>query len=235
MIMNNKLMKLARNGSRSAAKAISHQHALERIAAKSIDISTFIDVGAARGAWSLNAEKYWPDAKYHLLEAKELWRSELEKLTTRKAHYSFTMKAVTNTPGAIYFPTEGEAYAGAAFKDPMVRDDLKEVPATTIDHEADTLSLEGPFAIKLDTHGTEIDIFEGAVKALKNTSLICIETYNFIGQKRFPEMLMHLQTLGFRVADIAEPLFRESDATLWQVDFYLLRADHPTFNNFGFS
>lgn len=233
--MKERLATLARKGSRNAAKALSHKSALERTAAKNMEIATVIDVGAARGAWSLLAERFWPSARYHLLEAKERWRADLEKLAAQKRNFSFTMKAASDAPGAIYFPTEGEAYAGAAFKDPSAREGLTEVPATSIDHEAKSLSLKGPFAVKLDTHGTEVDILDGARETLKETALICIETYAFFGQKRFPEMLLHLQSLGFRVADIAEPLFRPSDAALWQLDFYLLRAEHPVFKRYGFS
>lgn len=233
--MSDSIAKLGRNGSRQAGKALSHRHALERMAAKGVDVSTFIDAGAARGAWSMIAEHYWPGAHFHLLEAKDVWRRDLEKLTTRKKNYSFTMKAVSDTPGTIYFPTGGDEYGGAAFKEPGSRDDLIAVPATSIDHEAQAHKLKGPVGIKLDTHGTEVDILDGAAETLKQTAFLCIETYNFIGQKRFPELLLHMQSLGFRVADIAEPLFRESDAALWQVDFYFLRAEHPVFKDYGFS
>ncbi|MEM9617117.1 MAG: FkbM family methyltransferase [Pseudomonadota bacterium] len=233
--MNDSIAKLSRNGSRQAGRALSHRHALERMAAKGVDVSTFIDAGAARGAWSSMTEKYWPGAHFHLLEAKEVWRRDLEKLTDRKNNYSFTMKAVSDTPGTIYFPSGGDAYGGAAFKEPGSRDDLIAVPATSIDYEVDEHALKSPFGIKLDTHGTEVDILDGATATLKETALLCIETYNFIGQKRFPELLLHMQSLGFRVADIAEPLFRESDAALWQVDFYFLRAEHRIFKDYGFT
>lgn len=233
--MTRELEKLARRDSRKAGKALSHKDALNRIAAKSVEISTFLDVGAARGAWSLLAERCWPRAHYHLLEAKDVWRADLEKLCARKDHFSFTMKAVSDQEGEIFFPKGGEAYAGAAFKDPSTRDDLVATPAATIDGEVAGRELQGPYGIKLDTHGTEIDILNGAQKTLEQTNLICIETYNFIGQKRFPEMLIHLQSLGFQTADISGPLFRPTDASLWQLDFYLLRRDHPTFQQRGFA
>lgn len=233
--MRNNAGPLSRKASQKAAKALSHADALQRIAAKEINVVTFIDAGAARGAWSLMAEKYWPRAQFHLLEAKEVWRQDLEKLKARKANFSYTLKAVSDAPGTIYFPSDGDPYGGAAFKDKGARDDLIDAPATSIDHEVEAYGLKPPFAIKLDTHGTEEDILNGAEATLSQTSFICIETYNFIGQKRFPELILHMQSLGFRVADIAEPLFRESDAALWQLDFYFLRAEHPVFQDYGFS
>ena len=228
------LQKLAARSNKASTKALSHRDALARVAAKVSEINTVLDIGAARGAWSIQAEKHWPTASYHLLEAKPLWTRDLEQLAKKKENFSYSLKAASDKPGSVYFPTEGEPYAGAAFKGNDSREDLTEVPATTLDQEAKEHNFSGPFAIKLDTHGTEVDILKGATTVLKNTSLICIETYNFMGQKRFPEMRIYLQTLGFRTADIAEPVFRKSDASLWQVDFYLLRRDHHIFEDYGF-
>ncbi|MEO1243681.1 MAG: hypothetical protein AAFX54_17360 [Pseudomonadota bacterium] len=60
--MSDSIAKPGRNGSRQAGKAVSHRHALERMAAKGIDVSTFIDVSVARSACSSIAEKHWPGA-----------------------------------------------------------------------------------------------------------------------------------------------------------------------------
>ena len=226
--------KLAQKGSREAGAALSHAKALARVAAKGIEPKSVIDIGAARGAWSISAAKHWPEARFHLVEAKSLWRKDLEDLRRKRTNFSYSLKAVSDAPGVAYFPQGGEPYAGAAFKDKS-RDDLVETPATSIDEEARAFALEGPYALKLDTHGTEVDILRGAQHTLEKTLLICIETYAMIGQKRFPEMLLYLQELGFRVADLSEPMFRTSDASLWQLDFYLLRAEHPVFQDFSFA
>jgi len=226
--------KLAQKDTLAVKKVLSHAHALARLAAKGVDVATVIDVGAAKGDWSLLARKFWPDAHLHLLEAKEYWRRDLEKLAAKHRPASISMKAVCDRPGKTWFPIDGPPYAGAAFKDPGARDDLSEVEATTIDHEVEASQLVSPYAIKLDTHGAEVDILAGARETLKETSLLCIETYNFIGQKQFPAMILHLEALGFRCADLSEPVFRKADAALWQIDFYFLRADHPTFDIRGF-
>jgi len=227
--------KLARADTLRSKKALSHKAALTRIAGKGVEIATIIDVGAAKGDWSLLARAFWPGVHLHLLEAKELWRKDLEAMVHKQGPASLCMKAVSDTPGAIYFPRDGAVYAGAAFKDPAARDDLIEISATSIDHEVASERLAGPYAIKLDTHGTEVDILRGAEQTLKQTSLLCIETYNFIGQKQFPEMIILMKEYGFRCIDLSEPVFRPVDGALWQIDFYFLREDHPAFETRGFT
>jgi FkbM family methyltransferase len=219
---------------RRPAQPLGHAGALERIAAKQLAINTIIDVGAAKGAWTECARRHWPAAHAHLLEAKESWRSDLEKYQKNRGNASFEIAGVTKAPGKIYFPKDVDEYGGAVFSDSAARENLEEIDATSIDHEVQRLALAPPFAIKLDTHGTEVDILDGAVETLKNTAFLCIETYSMIGQKRFPELIMDLQERGFRCADVAEPLFRPTDKLLWQIDFYFLRAGHPAFKDFRY-
>ena len=104
------------------------------------------------------------------------------------------------------------------------------VPATTIDHEVSARSLPGPFAIKLDTHGFELPILEGAKATLRETSLLVIEVYNFTllpGALRFHEMCAYLAPLGFSPIDLCDPMYRPKDGAFWQCDLFFARNDIP--------
>jgi FkbM family methyltransferase len=219
---------------RRKSPSLDHAGALARIAAKQVAVNTIIDVGAAKGAWTDAARLHWPAAHAHLLEAKEYWRGDLENFQKQRGNVSFEIAGATKAPGKIYFPKDVDEYGGAVFSNTETRENLEEIEATSIDHEVQRLGLAPPFAIKLDTHGTEIDILDGAKETLMNTAFLCIETYSMIGQKRFPELIMDLQERGFRCADVAEPLFRPTDKLLWQIDFYFLRAGHPAFKDFRY-
>ncbi len=220
---------------RSNALKLDHDAALKRMAGRSVEVQTFIDVGAAKGAWSEKAMRLWPGAGAHLLEAKEGWRKDIAAFQARHENLSYEIAGVSREPGTIYFPKAADPYGGAVFHDAADRDDLEAIKATSIDHEVERLQLKAPFAIKLDTHGTEVDILDGAVQTLEQTTFLCIETYNLIGQKRFPELIMDLQGRGFRCADVVEPLFRKGDQLLWQLDFYFMRANHPAFDNYKYT
>jgi len=108
------------------------------------------------------------------------------------------------------------------------------VPATSVDAEIAARGLPGPYLIKFDVHGFELPILRGAEKALAETSLLVMECYNFeiaTDMLMFPDMCRYMQDRGLRVIDMSEPLWREKDNSLWQMDFFFVRADRPEFQN----
>ncbi len=89
-----------------------------------------------------------------------------------------------------------------------------------------------PYFLKFDTHRFELPILAGAKEALKQTSAITLEVYNFQISPhclRFHEMCAHLETLGFRCAGLADPMLRELDSLLWQFDLLFLPANSDCF------
>ena len=226
--------KLAQDHSRQASGKLSFRHAFQRITARGTSFNTVIDLGAAKGGWSAVARDFWPDAHYHLVEAKEYWRPELEKVVASTPNTSFTIAAVSDKPGKAYFPADARPFGGHAFNSAQDHTEVVEVPATTIDNEVRNQKLEPPFFIKMDTHGTELDILKGAQSTLSQTELLCIEMYNFSGQRRFHELIGDLEGFGFRCVDIAEPLFRYLDACLWQIDVFLMPSTSEFFKNSQF-
>jgi hypothetical protein len=101
-----------------------------------------------------------------------------------------------------------------------------------VDDEVAARRLPGPFLLKFDVHGFELPILRGAKDTLKNTSLLIMECYNFEIAPDcllFHDMCKHLFDLGFRVADISEPLWRPHDKMLWQMDIFFVRSDRSEF------
>jgi hypothetical protein len=113
-----------------------------------------------------------------------------------------------------------------------VREGLVEVPVCSIDDEIVSRGLPSPYLLKFDVHGFEMPILRGAEQTLRSTSLLIMECYNFEiapGCLLFYDMCRHLHDLGFRVADMSEPLWRPLDRMLWQMDIFFVRADRPEF------
>jgi hypothetical protein len=64
-----------------------------------------------------------------------------------------------------------------------------------------------------------------------------VEVYNFKVSPpctRFHEMCAHLDQLGFRCADLADPMLRPGDEILWQLDLLFLRAEASYFQRVSY-
>lgn len=216
--------------SEAAFLALSYDNALTRARARGIAPDVVIDIGAAKGDWSQSAAKIWPDARYVMMEAKELWRSELESVCAKHPRFEFVIAAAGPKTGTARFRKTEDPFGGAVVNDAVTNVPTVEVPLLRVDDIVADRGIKGSILLKLDTHGTEIDIFKGAETTLKSVDLICVETYGIVGV-RFPKICLELARYGFEPCDLAEPLFRRKDGMLWQIDLLFMRSDHPSFKD----
>lgn len=217
--------------SRVAPGPTSMEAGLMRASARGTQIGTVIDVGASNGSWSETALKYFERARYLLVEANAVHRPGLESFKQRVPGSDYVLAAAGDRMGTLSFdmsdPLGGRASSTAT-------KGMVTVPATTIDHEVATRALPGPYAIKLDTHGFELPILEGAKATLPQTNLLIIEVYNFTlvpGSLRFFEMCNHLAALGFSPIDLCDPMNRPKDGAFWQCDMFFARNDIAAFQS----
>jgi FkbM family methyltransferase len=195
-------------------------------------LRTIIDVGASNGSWSWTAKQFFPHLHCHLIEAQPLHEPALKQLVGARPDFTFTLAAAADKVGEVFFNV-GDPMGGVAAHEKFAENvPSMSLPATTIDHEVAERKLAGPFLLKLDTHGFEVPIFDGATETLKQTELICVETYNFkFGGPavRFHEMIAYLAGKGFAVIDVCDILWRPGDGALWQLDLWFAPASRPEF------
>lgn len=215
---------------------ISLYDALNRITSRGLEIQTVIDVGASDGRWSKCAQQFYPNAFYYLIEANPCHEVELQQFKHHTPQLDYIIAAAGDTAGELYFDA-GDPFGGIASHAPLDKSACITVPATTIDQEVEKKQLRPPFLVKLDTHGFEVPILDGAEHTLQHTHLLVIETYNFdIGKEslRFWEMCALLYLKGFRPIDICDPLYRVFDNSFWQFDLLFIPNDRKEFTYHGF-
>lgn len=211
------------------------EQAFETLARLSVPVGTFIDVGASNGSWSLKAMRYFPQSRFHLIEAQRCHQKALDAFVLKHAQASYALAAASDAPGEIYFDFSGGPYAGLASHEPFEgqgKDDV--VPCTSIDEEVKRNGLTAPFLIKLDTHGFELPILKGADRTIGEASALFIECYNFDpgpSGLAFWKFCSLLGEMGFRPYDMVEFLHRPRDGFFWQADILFLRADRPEFSD----
>lgn len=208
--------------------------ALTWLGGQRIDVRTVLDVGASDGRWSVEALRVYPDATFVLYEPNPVHLPGLRSFVDQRAgQVVHAPYAVGSTDGTAPFD-DRDAFGGALL-DAAAPDDGRpsiDVPTTTLDTSVAQLDLSGPFLVKLDTHGFERGIIDGAADVLDAASILIIEAYAHRLTSEglyFWELCALLHDRGFRPADLVDVMHRERDGSLWQMDIVFLRDTWPGF------
>lgn len=195
------------------------------------EITSVVDIGASNGSWTEKAQRSFPGAEYLLIEAQgQAHGDALEQFARSRDRVQYIIAAAGDEEGEVHFDAT-DPFGGVASRNSTGSHDIM-VPMTTVDGEVTRRGLQGPFFLKLDTHGFEVPIFEGAARTLEDTQLLVVEAYNFEiqpGSLRFHELCSYLEERGFRCIDLVDILHRPGDHVLWQADLFFARADRAEF------
>ena len=225
-------LKLSRLSEKKVDGGLGFVSVCERLRHRGLEIETVIDVGASNGCWSKKLMPFFPRAYFFLIEANR--HHEPELLAFKKNHPSsdYALAVAGDKVGEVFFD-KSDPFCGVASHTKSEKFNTR-LRCVTIDDEVAKRKLKGPYLLKLDTHGFEVPIFEGADKTLKKTNLIFVETYNFDIEEtslRFWEMCQYLYERGFRPIDLCEPMHRPADEAFWQIDILFVRNDREEFKS----
>lgn len=205
--------------------------ALQWLGNSGIPIKTILDVGASNGSWSIECMQYLTATEYVLFEPQPVHEPDLEAFKCNsEQNITLIKKAVGSTEGVTFFHAS-DPFGGALSS--VDGKDMIQVPVTTIDRVVQEHSLNGPFLLKLDTHGYEPSILTGAVETLEHCSVLIIEAYNFHITSEallFWELCVELAKKGFRCVDVVDLLHRQVDSALWQMDIIFIRDNWNGFS-----
>jgi FkbM family methyltransferase len=204
---------------------------LARAAARGLRPGTIIDVGASDGIWSLRAHNHFPASQFLLFEPLQERQAVLTRL--REKHGFHIVSSVAGARSGMVSFAIDPGLDGSGVAGPGATATRK-VPVETINAAVTSRELPGPFLLKLDTHGYEVPVLEGASAVLQRTELLIIEAYNFTltpGCLRFHELCAWLESRGFRCCDLADPMRRPADGALWQMDLAFAPSSSPLFGN----
>jgi FkbM family methyltransferase len=209
---------------------------IEWLSIHGFHIKTVLDVGASNGCWSRECMNFFPDATYVLYEPQPVHSDALDAFAEScKRPALLIKKAVGASEGRTFFDAS-DAFGGKLRKNDKGASTIS-VELTTIDASTARVGAEGPYLLKLDTHGYEKSILEGAASILGQAEILIIEAYNYrISDEAllFWELCAYLSDRGFRPIDLVDTLHRELDASLWQMDLIFIRSSWEGFKNLAY-
>ncbi len=209
--------------------------ALFRCKQRGLPVNTVIDVGASDGRWSRNTMRYLPDAEYLLVEAQPGHEENLMKFKAQNANADYALAAAGPSDGKIYFEAS-DLFGGLASTTPF-EENCIEVPVISLDEEVERRRLQGPFLLKLDTHGFEVPILEGATRILSQAELVIIETYNYQlteDSLRHYQMCEYMAQRGFSTIEMVDFKLRKHDYSFWQMDTFFIPSSREEFSFNGY-
>lgn len=204
-----------------------------------VKYSSLIAIGSGRGNDVLLFQRFWPGSYALLIDLDVRFQQVWEQLNRKDPNIRGVVCAAGADDGNGYF-RKGNDVGGYLDSEGKAAD-VQATPIKKIDTLIREFNMPGPYFLKFDTHGVELDVLAGCTETLKNTALIMIEVYNFklkfVSGKNltFDEMSLHMKSLGFRCIGICDPLYRPGDNVLWQFHMFFVRDDHPVWKRSGFS
>lgn len=198
---------------------------------------TVIDVGAAGGTPALY--EVFPNANHILIEPLEEFAPNLSQLVTQLNKAEYIIAAATSTPGNIVINVHPDLVGSSIYKeeeDSDVNGVERTVPAVTIDGLCLDRGTRGPYLIKIDTQGSELEVLMGAKATLQNTEFVIMEVslFDFFkGGSEFSDCINFMKDNNFVVYELFDLQYRLLDGAMSQVDIAFVR-EQSKFREFQF-
>lgn len=185
------------------------------------------DVGAQVGTPELYGA--YPDAHHVFIEPVAECLPILNEIAKQLRSASVINCAVSNVNGTTSLSlTPSRQYSSIETK---MGDESREINVKTVDAIYEEIQIEGSILLKIDVDGIEVKVLQGSKSILRNDCIVVIEASIADVNPRFNRVVEYLSSYGYEVYDIVDPLYRQSDWHLWQVDLIFAKTNSPVWGS----
>jgi len=190
---------------------------------------TIFDVGVAHGTPELYAA--FPTACHVLIEPLEEYAPHIREATAALSTVHLITAAAGPEPGERVLHVHPDLVGSSFFledEDSDVNGVPRAVKVVTVDQTCADLHAAGPYLLKADVQGAELDVLSGSRQTLKATECVILEVCLFEfyrGGALLPDLVAFLDCEGFAVYDIFGPLYRPLDGAMSQVDVAFVKKN----------
>lgn len=204
-----------------------------------LNLKCIIDVGAGCGTNSLL--DIYPNLDFVLIEPLGDFEEPLKSIVSgRGARTHYSSDILASSKQAIKFFIHDDKF-GSSIKrefENSKNSKLVERHSTTLDNLIDQIDFRGPYLIKIDTQGSELEILKGSLITLQFTEAIIVEVSVqdfFVESHSMVELVNFLDENGFRIFDLSDLTYRPSDGFLAQLDILFVKKSSNLFEikNYG--
>jgi FkbM family methyltransferase len=204
--------------------------ALYQLSTLGFDPQTIIDVGVAYHTSELYQQ--FKKASILLIEPLVEFEPFLRRICS-SYNAQYVLAAAGENAGTSVLNVHPDRVGSSFLKEiegPNVDGSPRIVPVVTIDQLAAEKNLSGPFLIKIDVQGAELQVLSGAARTLRETEIVILEVTLFgtmLGGPQFFDIVDWMKQSRFVAYDIFGFHYRPLDNALCQVDMAFVREDGP--------
>ena len=206
--------------------------------ARSVGLSprTVIDVGAAYGSITRLCHGVFPSAHYLLIEPLDEYRPLLEQVTHSIPSSRYRLAAACARNGVqLEINVHPDLVGSSLYREVETGTGVNGVPRSvrtvTVDAVVHEAEASGPFLLKLDVQGAELDALKGAEQILEECEFVVLEVSFFKFFEDGPEcadVIDYMKQRGFVPYDIVGLQYRPLDGALSQADIAFVK-EHGLF------
>ena len=190
-----------------------------------------LDVGAAKGYWSRQAARIFPDAAFFLFDPLKESEPSLKALCAGNARFHYFVMALGREPGTRRLNVARDPEASSLLEFPgQDQSAQREVPVETVDHLLSAGRIPKPDLVKLDVQGFELEVLAGGTALFGGGCVFVVEVNLFDFMPRCPlvhEVIGYFADRGYRLFDLAGLLRRPFQNDLGQMDLVFAPVDSP--------
>lgn len=202
--------------------------------ARGFSPSTIIDVGAAYGSFAKESVEVFPEAQCILVEPLREYQPLLDRLVDAQPRIKYVMAGAGACSGEgrinVHPDLVGSSFYREVEEGSGVNGSPRCIPTVTVDELVEESGSAGPFLLKADVQGAELDVLRGARKTLRATDYVLLEVSFFKFFHGGPEcwdVLSAMKECGFVPYEIFSFQYRPLDNALSQVDIAFVQENGP--------
>lgn len=184
-----------------------------------LPVQTILDIGAAEGSFfplRHQAELYL-DASHFFIDAMEENKPAYEMVAAGFGG-GYEICALANLRGEIELSIDPGFYNThiGGIQPSQTAYGKRRVPVRPLDDVVRAHGLRGPFLLKLDVQGAELDVLRGATETLREATIVTLEAQVCHFRDTLLDHMTFLRANGFVLYDITNLSYYQSDHTLYQ-------------------
>ncbi len=189
-----------------------------------------LDIGANHGLWTREAMRFFPDARYTLVEPQDYLKIHIQDLLDGRHKIQWINAGASDVPGTLPFTitnrddsstfalTEEEARA-AGFQQILV-------PVRTVNEIAASVGGDLPDMVKIDAEGLDLKVLAGASDLLGKTDIFLVEAVLRGGggyENTVADVIQFMKNAGYRLVEITDLNRSLKHGVLWLCELAFLR------------